>query len=898
VKYTLVPQQCIAERARRTPLLRRLPIGIETVVPEHSHASVTGRSPETPFAPLFDTVLDPSCPDECSAMATPDVMQFKISDSTTANPAAGLRPTRTASQGVAAAVSAAASVKALGPRKRHLLPASATATPSNAGSSGISSPDDNGDATRSNKARRTASRKSASSSISGYLGSRNPGSGLSGGTVIGRGQSPISNDTEATSFPCKICGLEYTSTRTLNSHVLAMHGARDHRKTDPPSGAAFGPTPRRRRSTGHGAHTPGSRGRSRSPVCSNDASNDRCLSPDSGEEGTNTTGGTGSLLLMPSNKLQQLNKQALLRQGSGPKRQNSVEHCSLAVRTRPTNNQLLYKAYFRWQHYPYTVRGARHLFTETEACASVTSAFLQVLSTLHAAESAREDSPRNILQVLSTNTRRTKVVELSSGTHRVPDDLRKHCLTDIGGRQYSTNLDRNRYGSDNQYLNTVIRYDLDFLGLCSSLVDVEIIDAKNPENTILIQADSGLCNCGCDAGEDNEAPSSTQCHKAEADADQRPASPTGMFDMLLLAATGEALSNGGEEDAGCEVEGADANSQATDQEDSGSPSREKVSVFQLEKQCSSNELASLETLEKMRQALHASDSIVNDLRKQVAASSDAVTSMKLRLEHSEAQTLLLKSEFEKLAASKLSADESLAKLQLEKDQASISDALLLARVAELEAQLQAVTRDRDTHAASHSYYAVWVQQLQAEVTNLLKTAHANGGASSMVSPQLVALTQAVNPASSLVAAAAPAPIPSPASVPAAANSLPSESDSDSALRAQYEKELQQLLQQRFQTMLGSTPHGFSLNQPAMAGLMPLGSMPGLGLGTTSRPLPLSSPLLPLDIAPLKNLQMQTGTLLPITSRADSSASSDGSNMHMDLPRPASATPSVNPGLER
>lgn len=56
--------------------------------------------------------------------------------------------------------------------------------------------------------------------------------------------------------------------------------------------------------------------------------------------------------------------------------------------------------------------------------------------------------------MLSTNTRRTKVVELSTGTHRVPDELRKHYLSDGEGGQYSTNLDRNRYGNDDQYLFT------------------------------------------------------------------------------------------------------------------------------------------------------------------------------------------------------------------------------------------------------------------------------------------------------------------------------------------------------------------------------------------------------------------------------------------------------------
>ncbi|KAL3150604.1 hypothetical protein ABBQ32_000411 [Trebouxia sp. C0010 RCD-2024] len=165
-------------------------------------------------------------------------------------------------------------------------------------------------------------------------------------------------------------------------------------------------------------------------------------------------------------------------------------------RTRPTNNQLLYKAHFRWKHYPQIrVAADFDLPDVTEACASVTSAFLQVLSTLYAAESVRSDQDRNILELLSNNTRRTKVVELSSGTHRVPDELKRHSLTDKFGSQYSTNLDRNRYGTDNQYLSTVIRYDLDYLNLCPCLIDVEIIDAKNGNGTVIVSAGDHACSC-------------------------------------------------------------------------------------------------------------------------------------------------------------------------------------------------------------------------------------------------------------------------------------------------------------------------------------------------------------------------------------------------------------------
>ncbi len=39
-------------------------------------------------------------------------------------------------------------------------------------------------------------------------------------------------------------------------------------------------------------------------------------------------------------------------------------------------------------------------------------------------------------------------------TRRVPDELKKHYLSDGEGGQYSTNLDRNRYGNDDNYLFT------------------------------------------------------------------------------------------------------------------------------------------------------------------------------------------------------------------------------------------------------------------------------------------------------------------------------------------------------------------------------------------------------------------------------------------------------------
>jgi hypothetical protein len=45
--------------------------------------------------------------------------------------------------------------------------------------------------------------------------------------------------------------------------------------------------------------------------------------------------------------------------------------------------------------------------------------------------------------------------------YRQADDLRRHSLSDGQGGHYGTNLDRNRYGSDNNYLFTVTKYNLD-----------------------------------------------------------------------------------------------------------------------------------------------------------------------------------------------------------------------------------------------------------------------------------------------------------------------------------------------------------------------------------------------------------------------------------------------------
>lgn len=131
------------------------------------------------------------------------------------------------------------------------------------------------------------------------------------------------------------------------------------------------------------------------------------------------------------------------------------------------------------------------------------------------------------MQILATNTRRTKVLELSSGTHRIPDELKKHYLTDDQGSQYSTNLDRNRYGSDNNYLFTVIKHDLETLGLCPCLADVEIIDAKAQGDSQLVTAGIETCTCGNVAPRTNRIPQPI----AQGECSQ-------LFEALVAAAVG------------------------------------------------------------------------------------------------------------------------------------------------------------------------------------------------------------------------------------------------------------------------------------------------------------------------------------------------------------------------
>ena len=61
----------------------------------------------------------------------------------------------------------------------------------------------------------------------------------------------------------------------------------------------------------------------------------------------------------------------------------------------------------------------------------------------------------------------------------LPEDLKKHDgLYRAKTREYGTNLDRNRYGTDTDYLHTCIKYNVASLNLCQKLVNIEIVDSK------------------------------------------------------------------------------------------------------------------------------------------------------------------------------------------------------------------------------------------------------------------------------------------------------------------------------------------------------------------------------------------------------------------------------------
>lgn len=190
--------------------------------------------------------------------------------------------------------------------------------------------------------------------------------------------------------------------------------------------------------------------------------------------------------------------QAASKSQSQQQQQQQQQQDGSVSRQRPTNNQLLYRINFNWQHYEHAIPASvrKALPKTTEACPSVTSAFLQTLKALDVAESQRLENPRNILQLLSVNTRRTKVVALNTGTHRVPEELRRHQLTDSAGNEYSTNLDRNRYGNDDNYLYTVTRFNLHALELCPLLAQVQIIGTKASDDDVLLSAETKDCCCG------------------------------------------------------------------------------------------------------------------------------------------------------------------------------------------------------------------------------------------------------------------------------------------------------------------------------------------------------------------------------------------------------------------
>ncbi|CAG9464182.1 unnamed protein product [Pedinophyceae sp. YPF-701] len=237
---------------------------------------------------------------------------------------------------------------------------------------------------------------------------------------------------------------------------------------------------------------------------------------------------------VPTKSGKPAHRPAVSDRSTGPRRAHS------APRTRPANNQLLYRAQMRWEHYSFPLAANVHLPSATEPCASVTSAFLRVLSLLTAAEAGRAAGERNILRLLSQHVRRTKVVLVgSTDSAAAPVDASKHLLMDHDGAQYFTTLDRNRYGTDDCYLATVIRACLDVLGLCPALCEVDILDAKRsrvqrPEGA------AGPCTCAPRPlawGAGVRPVSAPQTHVTASGG-------SGLFDALVMAATGSADEGG------------------------------------------------------------------------------------------------------------------------------------------------------------------------------------------------------------------------------------------------------------------------------------------------------------------------------------------------------------------
>lgn len=52
----------------------------------------------------------------------------------------------------------------------------------------------------------------------------------------------------------------------------------------------------------------------------------------------------------------------------------------------------------------------------------------------------------------------------------------------------------------------VVRYDLEYLGLCPCMVDVEIIDAKNDNQSIFVSAGPEACICSSKVGGSQQFP--------------------------------------------------------------------------------------------------------------------------------------------------------------------------------------------------------------------------------------------------------------------------------------------------------------------------------------------------------------------------------------------------------
>jgi len=92
--------------------------------------------------------------------------------------------------------------------------------------------------------------------------------------------------------------------------------------------------------------------------------------------------------LGPQSLQEHVGHKASLVGGYGRHQQHAKSAAS--QRSRPTNNQLSYKAHFRWKHYSEELEQGTELPVGTEACASVqshvTSAFLQILPTIHNVE--------------------------------------------------------------------------------------------------------------------------------------------------------------------------------------------------------------------------------------------------------------------------------------------------------------------------------------------------------------------------------------------------------------------------------------------------------------------------------------------------------------------------------